>query len=150
MLLFASLFSSLVQLIPKAALAGLLIVIGIQLVKLAHMKLAWRTGDLAVYAITMVCVVFLNLLEGVGIGLLVAIGILVGRVMRAHMDARPFGTEGSRQWHVELDGTLSFLSLPRLTKTLSTVPRGARHAGHQRRLCRSRHLGSHLRLEARP
>ncbi|SLF25348.1 sulfate transporter/carbonic anhydrase, putative [Mycobacteroides abscessus subsp. massiliense] len=95
--------------------------------KLAHMKLAWRTGDLAVYAITMVCVVFLNLLEGVGIGLLVAIGILVGRVMRAHMDARPFGTEGSRQWHVELDGTLSFLSLPR-----------------------SRHLGSHLRLEARP
>lgn len=124
-LLFASLFSGLVQLIPKAALAGLLIVIGIQLVKLAHMKLAWRTGDLAVYAITMVCVVFLNLLEGVGIGLLVAIGILVGRVMRAHMDARPFGTEGSRQWHVELDGTLSFLSLPRLTKTLSTVPPGA-------------------------
>ncbi|MGH3723001.1 MAG: SulP family inorganic anion transporter [Mycobacterium sp.] len=124
-LLFASLFSNLVQLIPKAALAGLLIVIGIQLVKLAHMRLAWRTGDLAVYAITMVCVVFLNLLEGVGIGLLVAIGILVGRVMRAHMDARPFGTEGSRQWHVELDGTLSFLSMPRLTKTLSTVPLGA-------------------------
>lgn len=124
-LLFASLFSNLVQLIPKAALAGLLIVIGIQLVKLAHMRLAWRTGDLAVYAITMVCVVFLNLLEGVGIGLLVAIGILVGRVMRAHMDARPFGTEGSRQWHVELDGTLSFLSMPRLTKTLSTVPPGA-------------------------
>ncbi|MGV0586815.1 bifunctional SulP family inorganic anion transporter/carbonic anhydrase [Mycobacteroides chelonae] len=124
-LLFASLFSSLVQLIPKAALAGLLIVIGVQLVKLAHMKLAWRTGDLAVYAVTIASVVFLNLLEGVGIGLLVAIGILVGRVMRAHMDARPFGTEGSRQWHVELDGTLSFLSLPRLTKTLSAVPPGA-------------------------
>ena len=28
-------------------------------------------------------------------------------------------------WQVELDGTLSFLSLPRLTKTLSTVPPGA-------------------------
>lgn len=124
-LLFASLFSSLVQLIPKAALAGLLIVIGIQLVKLAHMKLAWRTGDLAVYAVTILSVVFLNLLEGVGIGLLVAVGILVGRVMRAHMAARPFGTEGSRQWHVELDGTLSFLSLPRLTKTLNAVPSGA-------------------------
>ncbi|MUM17207.1 carbonic anhydrase [Mycobacterium sp. CBMA271] len=124
-LLFASLFSNLVQLIPKAALAGLLIIIGVQLVKLAHMKLAWRTGDLAVYTVTIVSVVFLNLLEGVGIGLLVAIGILVARVMRAHMDARPFGTEGSRQWHVELDGTLSFLSMPRLTKILSTVPPGA-------------------------
>ena len=72
-LLFASLFTSLVEIIPKAALAGLLIVIGIQLIKLAHIKLAWRTGNFAVYAITIVCVVFLNLLEGVAIGLVVAI-----------------------------------------------------------------------------
>lgn len=124
-LLFASMFSGLIQMVPKAALAGLLVVIGIQLVKLAHMKLAWRTGDFAVYTVTVLCVVFLNLLEGVGIGLLVAIGILVARVMRAHMEARPFGTEGSRQWHVALDGSLSFLSLPRLTKTLGAVPAGA-------------------------
>lgn len=121
-LIFAVVFTSVVQLIPKAALAGLLIVIGIQLVKLAHMKLAWRTGDLVVYTATMVCVVFLNLLEGVGIGLLVAIGILVVRVVRAHMEARPFGAANSRQWHIDLDGTLSFLSLPRLTKTLASVP----------------------------
>ncbi len=124
-LLFASLFSNLIELVPKAALAGLLVVIGLQLVKLAHVKLAWRTGDLAVYTITIVCVVFLNLLEGVGIGLLVAISILVARVMRTHMEARPFGTQGSRQWHVALDGSLSFLSLPRLTATLSTVDAGA-------------------------
>lgn len=123
-LLFASLFSSLVQLIPKAALAGLLIVIGIQLVKLAHMRLAWRTGDFAVYAITMLCVIFLNLLEGVAIGLAVAVGILVARVARAHMDVRPFGAEDSNRWQIEVDGTLSFLSLPRLTKTLNSVPPG--------------------------
>lgn len=121
-LLFASLFTDLVELVPKAALAGLLIVIGIQLVKLAHMKLAWRTGDLAVYLVTMVSVVFLNLLEGVGIGLAVAIGLLVARVMRAHMEAKPSGGEESNQWQVDIDGTLSFLSLPRLTKTLASVP----------------------------
>lgn len=123
-LLFATLFSNLIQLVPKAALAGLLVVIGIQLVKLAHIKLAWRTGDLVVYAITTLCVVFLNLLEGVGIGFMVAIGILVARVMRARMEARPFGTPGSRQWHIALDGSLSFLSLPRLTTTLAAVPAG--------------------------
>src|ERR1700755_2629955 len=50
-LLFASLFTRLVELIPKAALAGLLIVIGVQLVKLAHIKLAWITGDFAIYAL---------------------------------------------------------------------------------------------------
>jgi len=124
-LLFASLFSNLIQLVPKAALAGLLVVIGIQLVKLAHMKLAWYTGDLAVYTITLVCVVFLNLLEGVGVGLMVAVGILVARVMRTHMEARPFGKQGSRQWQITLDGSLSFLALPRLAKTLSAVPAGA-------------------------
>ncbi|MBI2696108.1 SulP family inorganic anion transporter [Mycobacterium nebraskense] len=124
-LLFASLFTNLVQLIPKAALAGLLIVIGVQLVTLAHIQVAWRTGNFAVYAITIVCVVFLNLLEGVAIGLGVAIAILLTQVIRAPIEARPYGGEESKQWRVDIDGTLSFLLLPRLTKVLSTLPPGS-------------------------
>ncbi|MCS3851928.1 carbonic anhydrase [Tsukamurella ocularis] len=121
-LLFAVVLTGLVQQIPKAALAGLLVVIGIQLVKLAHMKLARRTGDLGVYMITLVAVVFLNLLEGVAIGLLVAIAVVLWRVVRAEVHAEPFGTEGSRQWRVTIAGSLSFLALPRLHKALSAVP----------------------------
>lgn len=124
-LLFASLFTELVELIPKSALAGLLIVIGVQLVKLAHIKLAWRTGNFAVYAITIVCVVFLNLLEGVAIGLAVAIAILLTRVVRAPIEAQPYGGDESKHWRVDIDGTLSFLLLPRLTKVLSTLPPGS-------------------------
>ncbi|WP_421841680.1 SulP family inorganic anion transporter [Mycobacterium sp.] len=124
-LLFASLFTGLVELIPKAALAGLLIVIGGRLVKLAHIKIAWRTGNFAIYAITIVCVVFLNLLEGVLIGLAVAILFLLVRVVRAPVAIRPVGGELSKQWRVDIDGTASFLLLPRLTKVLSTLPQGA-------------------------
>ena len=124
-LLFASLFTELVELIPKSALAGLLIVIGVQLVKLAHVKVAWRTGNFAVYAITIVCVVFLNLLEGVAIGLAVAIAILLIRVVRAPIEAQPYGGDESKHWRVDIDGTLSFLLLPRLTKVLSTLPPGS-------------------------
>jgi carbonic anhydrase len=124
-LLFASLFTELVELIPKSALAGLLIVIGIQLVKLAHIELAWRTGNFAVYAITIVCVVFLNLLEGVAIGLAVAIAILLTRIVRAPIEAQPYGGNESKHWRVDIDGTLSFLLLPRLTKVLSTLPPGS-------------------------
>jgi carbonic anhydrase len=127
-LLFASLFTELVELIPKSALAGLLIVIGIQLVKLAHIKLAWRTGNFAVYAITIGCVVFLNLLEGVAIGLAVAIAILLTRVVRAPIEAKPYGPDAhdeSKHWRVDIDGTLSFLLLPRLTKVLSELPPGS-------------------------
>ncbi len=129
-LLFASMLTDLVELVPKAALAGLLIVIGMQLVKLVQIRMARRTGDLAVYLITVVCVVFLNLLEGVAIGLAVSIVILLWRVMRAHMEARPaeFGNDAddNEDWHVELDGTLSFLSLPRLTRILGELPNGSR------------------------
>ncbi|OSC43085.1 SulP family inorganic anion transporter [Mycobacterium decipiens] len=124
-LLFASLFTNLVELIPKAALAGLLIVIGAQLITLAHIKLAWRTGNFAIYAITIVCVVFLNLLEGVAIGLAVAIVFLLVRVVRAPVEVRPVGGEQSKQWRIDIDGTLSFLLLPRLTTVLSTLPEGA-------------------------
>lgn len=123
-LLFASLFTDLVELIPKAALAGLLIVVGAQLIKLAHIKLAWRTGNFAVYAITILSVVFLNLLEGVLIGLAVAIGFLLVRVTRAPVAVQPVGGEQSKQWRIDIDGTLSFLLLPRLTKALASVPQG--------------------------
>ncbi|MGO9511797.1 MAG: SulP family inorganic anion transporter [Mycobacterium sp.] len=126
-LLFASLLTNLVELIPKAALAGLLIVIGVQLIKLAHIKVAWRTGNFAVYAITIVCVVFLNLLKGVAIGLALAIAILLVRLVRAPIEARPLAMVGgeSKHWHVDIDGTLSFLLLPRLTNVLSTLPPGS-------------------------
>lgn len=124
-LLFASLFTNLVELIPKAALAGLLIVIGAQLVKLAHIKLAWRTGNFVIYAITIVCVVFLNLLEGVAIGLVVAIVFLLVRVVRAPVEVKPVGGEQSKRWRVDIDGTLSFLLLPRLTTVLSKLPEGS-------------------------
>ncbi|QNI05920.1 carbonic anhydrase [Mycobacterium kubicae] len=123
-LLFASLFTNLVEMIPKAALAGLLIVVGVQLIKLAHIRLAWRTGNFVIYVITIVCVVFLNLLEGVAIGLAIAILFLLIRVVRAPIEARPVGGE-AKQWRVDIDGTLSFLLLPRLTNVLSTLPQGS-------------------------
>ena len=123
--MIASLFTNLVELIPKAALAGLLIVIGIQLVKLAHIRVAWRTGNFAIYAITIFCVVFLNLLEGVAIGLAVAILFLLVRVIRAPIEVKPYGGEQAKRWRIDIDGTLSFLLLPRLTSALSSVPPGS-------------------------
>ena len=61
-------FAGIVEQIPMAALAGLLIVIGIQLVKRAHIEPARRTGEMRSTP-SRSAVVFLNLLEGVLIGL---------------------------------------------------------------------------------
>ncbi|WP_235683532.1 SulP family inorganic anion transporter [Mycolicibacterium fluoranthenivorans] len=120
-LVFAVPFAGLAQLIPSAALAGLLIVIGMQLVKIAHIETARRTGDLAVYVVTVLCVVFLNLLEGVLIGLALAVAMTVWRVVRAKVAAEEVS---ENHWRVDIEGSCTFLSLPRLTSVLATVPAG--------------------------
>ncbi|OBA83571.1 transporter [Mycobacterium sp. 1164966.3] len=137
-LVFALPFAGLVERIPTAALAGLLIVIGIELLKPAHIETALRNGDLAVYVVTVVCVIFLNLLHGVMIGLALAIAMTGWRVIRARVQAEQVGHE----WHVVVEGACTFLALPRLTHALASVPRGATvtvdlsvnyldHAAHQ-------------------
>jgi MFS superfamily sulfate permease-like transporter len=121
-LLFTVPFAELVEEIPTAALAGLLIVIGIQLLKPAHIETATKHGDLAVYVVTAVSVIFLNLLHGVMIGLALAIAMTGWRVIRAWVEAKPVGD----QWHVVVHGAAcTFLTLPRLTRVLASVPSGA-------------------------
>ena len=120
-LLFTLPFAELVEQIPTAALAGLLIVIGIELLKPAHIETALRSGDLAVYVVTAAAVVFLNLLHGVMIGLVMAIALTGWRVMRARVEASRVGGE----WRVEVGGACTFLALPRLTRVLASVPERA-------------------------
>ncbi|OBG30444.1 transporter [Mycobacterium alsense] len=138
-LLFTVPFAGLVEEIPTAALAGLLIVIGIQLLKPAHIETAMKHGDLAVYVVTAVSVIFLNLLHGVLIGLALAIALTGWRVIRARVEATPDG----QGWHVLIEGpACTFLALPRLTRVLASVPPGSSvtvelsvnyldHAAHQ-------------------
>jgi carbonic anhydrase len=120
-LLFTVPFAELVEEIPTAALAGLLIVIGIQLLKPAHIETAMKHGDLAVYIVTAVSVIFLNLLHGVMIGLALAIALTGWRVIRARVSANPVGEE----WRVVIEGpACTFLALPRLTRVLASIPAG--------------------------
>nr|WP_139797164.1 SulP family inorganic anion transporter [Mycobacterium malmoense] len=120
-LLFTVPFAELVEEIPTAALAGLLIVVGVQLLKPAHIETAMKHGDLAVYVVTAVSVVFLNLLHGVMIGLALAIALTGWRVIRPRVDAQPAGEE----WRVAVEGAAcTFLALPRLTRVLASVPAG--------------------------
>lgn len=126
-LVFALPFAGLAERIPMAALAGLLIVIGIQLVKRVHIETARRTGDIAVYVVTVLGVVFLNLLEGVLIGLALSIALTVWRVVRTRIVATPVDEgEDDGNWRIVIEGSCSFLSLPRLTSVLASVPPGAK------------------------
>lgn len=121
-LLFSVALVGLVEQIPRSALAGLLIVIGVQLVKVGHIRLAHRTGELLIYVVTVAAVVFMNLLEGVLIGLAVAFVLLLWRVVRVTVESGPL--TGTDRWLVVVDGTCTFLALPKLSSHLAKVPAG--------------------------
>ncbi|MFN2497037.1 MAG: SulP family inorganic anion transporter [Pseudonocardiaceae bacterium] len=116
-----------IEQIPLAVLAGLLVVIGLQLVKLADLRTARRQGELTIYGATVAGVVLLNLLEGVLIGLALSVLLMIRRVVRTAVRAEE---SGPGQWRVVVEGTLSFLSLPRLSRVLASVPGG--HQGDDR------------------
>jgi carbonic anhydrase len=124
-LVFSLLLAGLIQLVPEAVLAGLLIIIGSRLVRFADIRTARVTGDLTVYGVTLFCVVFVNLLAGVLTGLLLAVGLVLWRVARASIHAEQLATGDGGRWRVVIDGSCSFLSLPRLSTVLASVPAGA-------------------------
>ncbi|MEG8181435.1 hypothetical protein GZH49_23315 [Nocardia terpenica] len=63
-----------------------------------------------------------NLLLGMVVGLVLAFGLLLWRVVRVAISVRPVG--GGR-WLVTVDGACTFLALPRLVGELAAVPPGA-------------------------
>jgi carbonic anhydrase len=125
-LAFSLLLAGLVEQIPLAALAGLLIVMGIQLVKPADIREAHARGEAWIYLATVLGVLAMNLVEGVLIGLSLALLIVLWRMARVRVDVRRAGDglDGREHWVVEVRGTLSFLSVPRLVKGLGSVPEG--------------------------
>lgn len=124
-LVFSLLLAAVIELVPVAVLAGLLIIIGVRLVKVADFHTARVTGDLAVYAVTLLTVVFVNLLAGVLTGLALAVALVLWRVVRAGIHAEPLGDPDEQRWRVVVDGSCSFLSLPRLSHVLASVPTGS-------------------------
>ncbi|GIG86427.1 SulP family inorganic anion transporter [Plantactinospora endophytica] len=126
-LLFAVLLVVLVERIPMAALAGLLVVVGLQLVKISDIQRVRRHRELAVYVATALGVVVFNLLEGVLIGLALAVVLILRRVVwaRVHAERVRATPAGREHWSVHVEGTLSFLAIPRLSVVLGRVPPGS-------------------------
>ncbi|MCD2190062.1 SulP family inorganic anion transporter [Actinomycetospora soli] len=122
----------LVQQIPMAVLAGLLVHIGAKLVNVGHMRELHRHGELPVYVVTILGVVFIDLLSGVLIGLGLALLMVLRRVVWATIEVQepradddgPWRKEGGT-WHVVVEGALCFLSVPRLSRRLAQIPEGA-------------------------
>lgn len=109
------------ELIPLASLAALVMAVGIQMVSLHHIRTVTRHREVLVYAVTTLGVVFLGVLEGVVLGVAVAVAVALHRLARTRITH----DEQEGVHHVHVRGQLTFLAVPRLSRALHLVPQGA-------------------------
>ncbi|MCK2212341.1 SulP family inorganic anion transporter [Actinomadura sp. ATCC 31491] len=120
-LLFALCLGWTIKLIPIEALAALLVFIGVRTISLGHLKKVHGHHEVPVYVLTMAGVVLVGLAEGVLGGIALAALLALRRLTRVTVtkDAEPGG--GVR---ATVSGSLTFLSVPRLTQELRAIPAG--------------------------
>ncbi|MFJ9905799.1 SulP family inorganic anion transporter [Streptomyces sp. NPDC101152] len=117
----ALLMVPLLELIPLASLAALVMAVGIQMVSLHHIRTVTRHREVPVYAVTTLGVVLLGVLEGVTLGIAVAVAVALHRLARTRITH----DEKEGVHHVHVRGQLTFLAVPRLSRVLHQVPQGA-------------------------
>ncbi len=111
------------NLIPLATLAAVLILVGYKLAKPATVMHFWHKGkyQFIPFIATILAVVFLDLLKGVGIGLLISVFyILQGNMKRAYYLSKE-ELDDADEIHMKLAEEVSFLNKAAIKKTLKNV-----------------------------
>lgn len=131
--------------IPTAALAAILVYTGYKLVNIARIKAIAQFGrvEVAIYAATLAGIVAVDLLTGVLIGFALATAKLVYTFTHVRIDRvdRPDANDGAGRIDIDLHGSATFFSIPKLASALETVPIGSEihihieHLGHIDHAC---------------
>ncbi len=125
LLAFVLLLSSVLQSIPVASLAGVLVYTGCKLVDLKAFRGLGRYGRMPMftYAATASAIIFTDLLTGVLVGFGMTLVKLALQAARLKISLVPLETEG--EFELRMVGSATFLKVPALTKVLGTIPAGS-------------------------
>lgn len=125
LLAFVVLLSSILQRIPVASLAGVLVFTGVKLVDFKALRGLGRYGRMPMftYAATALAIVFTDLLTGVLLGF--ALTLLKLALKAARLKINLVET-GEQEMELRMSGAATFLKVPALTKVLDTIPQGTR------------------------
>ncbi|MBF9237342.1 SulP family inorganic anion transporter [Hymenobacter sp. BT683] len=133
LLLLASLLflSSILNLIPLSALAAVLLLVGYKLTKPALYRKQWRLGreQFIPFIITIVAVLFTDLLKGVSIGLVLGFFFILRDNSKAGSYLARDHAEDSDDpnfMHLRLPEHVSFLNKASIVTTLEQLPAGSR------------------------
>lgn len=123
LLLSVALIPFVLNLIPTAALAAILILTGYKLAKPALFKVFYKKGwdQFVPFVVTIVAILFTDLLVGVGIGL--AVGMFF--VIRSNFRTSVLVVHDHNKFLVRLRKDVSFLNKPIIKNKLEKVPENA-------------------------
>lgn len=122
------LLSPILNWIPLSALAAVLLVVGFRLTKPALYRVQWQLGwqQFLPFIITIVAILFTDLLKGVTIGL--AVGIFY--ILKANYESAFYMHEeeprAGQTVHLKLAEQVSFLNKASIVKVLNSFPAGSR------------------------
>ncbi|MEU8432052.1 SulP family inorganic anion transporter [Streptomyces sp. NPDC029216] len=122
LLLFAVALPQVLEVVPLAALAGVLLHAGWKLLPARAVAALWRThrGEAVVLVVTAVSILATSLFEGVLVGLGLAVAKAAWETSHVHVEEVWEGDELC----VRVVGNASFLRLPKLLDSLEALPHG--------------------------
>lgn len=128
LMLSVALLPSLLNRIPLACLAAILLVTGFKLASPKLFRKMWKAGrdQFIPFATTVVAIVFTDLLIGLGIGLAVAVGFILQRHARRPLRRISEKHLDGEVLHIRLPEQVTFLNHIAVERTLDEIPRGAR------------------------
>jgi MFS superfamily sulfate permease-like transporter len=126
LLVSAITIASYLNLIPLASLATILIMVGYKLAKPSLFKQMFGLGweQFVPFVVTIVAIVFTDLLTGIGLGLLVGLGFALHHSYRNsyHLNDIKTTKDGHEVHHIVLAEEVSFFNKARIIEALEAIP----------------------------
>lgn len=127
MLVAVTALPSYLNMIPLSCLAAILLVTGFKLVSPKLIKQMWHEGryQFIPFAVTLIAIVFTDLVTGVLIGMAISIGFILNSNLRRPLRRIIEKHLGGDVMHIVLANQVSFLNRATLEKTLRNVEPGS-------------------------
>lgn len=124
LLVSAMAIPSLLNMIPLASLAAILFLVGYKLAKPSLFKAMYQMGktQFIPFAITIVGIVFTDLLVGIALGMIVAVVQLLWNNYKVPYHFDPKKYQAGAPIHIELAEDVSFLNKASIQRTLEEIP----------------------------
>ena len=125
---FVGFIPELLNLIPRASLAAILLMVGYKLAKPSTFKQMWNAGmsQFLPFIITILLIIFKDLLWGVSIGLVVAVFEILYINYKKPYQINIDDAEEGQVHHISLTENVTFLNKASIMKTLDNIPDGTK------------------------